>query len=263
MCKPTIVAVANQKGGVGKTAIASAISTFWAHDLDILLVDIDPQGSSSAVFLDKIGATIFDVLTGAASVEEAIVAALPQYPARLKILPSGQRLGELDCMLAGKLDRFHVVLDLVDKIRGFDIVVIDCPGAISVLTLAPLVAADFALLPASCEPMSFDAVDATVDTISTVRRRLNPGLQMLPLALTLYDSRNRLDVEVLGALKTRYAVFDSVVRRRVRIKEELAARHPCTSDDLKNLANEILERMYHEQKAIHAKAAKVRAQRNP
>jgi chromosome partitioning protein len=147
-----------------------------------------------------------------------------------------------------------VVQEIFDKLVDFDVVVIDCPGTMSLLTLAPLVAADFALVPTSCEPMAFDTISATIETIATVRRRLNPGLRRLPLALTLYDARNRLDAEVYAELKARHDVFNTAVRRRVRIKEELAARQPCTSEDLKNLATEVLEKTRHDQKAIRAEA---------
>lgn len=249
MTKPLVLAVCNQKGGVGKTSVAAATAQFWSRDLDVLLLDVDPQASASGIFLAEIGTTSFDVLTGAAPVDKAIVPVLSQYPPRLKVLPAGLRLAELDAMLVN-LDRFHCVQDLVDKIGSFDAIVIDCPGTMSLLTVAPLVAADFALIPTSAEPMAFDQVEAMKNTIATVRRRLNPGLHLLPLAVTLYDGRARLDAEVLSELRVRHDVFKAVVRRHVRIKEEFATRQPCTNEDLKNLANEILERIRHEEKAI-------------
>jgi chromosome partitioning protein len=263
MKKSTVVTVVNQKGGVGKTSIAAAVAQFWSVNLDVLLVDLDPQGSASSIFLDEIGTNAFDTLTGTVPVEKVIVSALPQYPPRLKIMPAGQSLSELGAMLAGKIDRFHVVQDVVGKLDDFDIIVIDCPGTLSLLTLAPLVAADFALLPTSAEPLSYDAIGATIDSISTVQRRLNPGLRLLPLVVTLYDTRNRLDAEVLAELKARHDVFDTVVHRRVRIKEQLAARQACTSADLKKLATEILERIRHEQKCIQAKAYQAGKPRQP
>jgi chromosome partitioning protein len=254
--KPFIIAVVNQKGGVGKTTIGAAVAQFWAETLDVVLVDWDPQASASQIFLEDIGNSVFDAIVKPVEVNHAIVPALSQYPPRLRILPASPRLTELDAMLAGNLDRFHCAQDLLKKVTGAQIIVCDCPGTMSLLTIAPLVAADFVLIPTSCEPMAFDQIDRMKETIAAVQRRLNPQLRILPLAATLFDTRTRLDHEVLAELRARHEVFITIVRRRIRIKEEFAARVACTSEDLRNLANEILERIYYGAQKIHTEPSK-------
>lgn len=249
----TIIAVCNQKGGVGKTSVAAALAQFLAKSKQVLFIDMDPQGSATGIFVDRSSNALFDALVGQVPGIKAISDILPQYPSTLKIMPSSVRLTELDAMLAGKLDRFHCVQDLLASIRGFDFVIIDCPGSTSILTLASMVAADFVLIPTSCEPMAYVQIDGMLDLVAAVQKRLNPVLKQLPLAVTLYDSRNRLDQEVLAELKSRYSALPTVVNRRVRIKEEFAAKLPCTDENLKNLSRDIHERIRCEQKKIRTK----------
>ncbi len=252
--KRTVIAVCNQKGGVGKTSVAVALAQYLAVKFRVLFIDIDPQGSATGILVDCSSNFLFDALMGQLPPIQAVGDTLLQYPASLKIMPSSARLSELDAMLAGKIDRFHCVQDLLITTLEYDFVIIDCPGSTNLLTLASMVAADFVVIPTSCEPMSFVQIGDMLDLVTAVQKRLNPLLKRLPLAITLFDGRNRLDREILAELQSKYIeVFPTVVRRRVRIKEEFAARIPCTDEDLKNLSKDIYERIQREQKKIRTK----------
>ena len=250
MKKPIVIVIANQKGGAGKTTIAAAISQFLTTHSSVVLIDIDPQGTASRIFLEVFNATVFDGLTGTLSLDQAIVSALPQFPRWLKIIPSSPKLRDIDAMFAGRIDRFHCFEDAIAKIQGIDFIIVDCPGTLNLLTIAPLVAADYSILPVSCDPMCFDQIDSMKQTIEAIKLRLNPKLFTLPLVVTLFDGRNRLDTEVLAEIKARHETFEPIIRRRVKLKEEFAAQQPCTSKDLRELTNNIFERISHEQKKI-------------
>ncbi|MCX6126365.1 MAG: ParA family protein, partial [Proteobacteria bacterium] len=217
----------------------------------VLFIDMDPQGSATGILVKHSSNALFDALMGQLPPIQAVTDTLAQYPASLRIMTSSARLSELDDMLAGKLDRFHCVQDILATTLEFDFFIIDCPGSSSLLTLASMVAADFVLIPTSCEPMSFVQLDDMLDLVSAVQKRLNPKLKLLPLAITLFDGRNRLDQEILAELRSKYSeLLPTVVHRRVRIKEEFAARLPCTNQDLKNLSKDIYERIRNEPKKI-------------
>jgi chromosome partitioning protein len=250
--RPIIVAVVGQKGGVGKTGIAAGISQFWTDFADILVIDMDPQCSLSRIFLEAFDLTVFEVLAGQIGIEQAIYSTLPQFSRWLKVVPSSSKLREMDAMLAGRLDRFHCVQDALSNVTNFDFIILDCPGNLGILSLASLVAADYALIPSATEPMSFDQVQIVETTIAAIKQRLNPKIVTLPLVLTLFDGRNRLDQEVVSELQSRYETFHTIVKRRVRIKEEFANRMPCTSDDLKAISQEIFERISSHEQKIHS-----------
>lgn len=257
--KKTVIAVCNQKGGVGKTSVAVALAQYLATKFQVLFIDMDPSGSATGILVDQkifsehLHRTLFDVLLGQLPPTQAVSNVLEQYPRNLKIMMSSARLSELDTMLAGKIDKFHCVQDLTVSLK-YDFVVIDCPGSTGILTLASMVAADFVLVPTSAEPMSYVQIDDMLALVTAVQKRLNPTLKMLPLAITLFDRRNRLDQEILVELRSKYGeLLPTVVHRRVHIKEEFAAQTPTTSEDLKNLSKDIYERIRREQKKIRTK----------
>ena len=250
--RKSTIAVCNHKGGVDKTTVAVALAQYLASKFRVLFIDMDPQGSATGIFVDGSSNALFDALMGQLSPVQAVTDVLAQYPASLQIMTSSPRLSELDAMLAGKIDKFHCVQDLMTSDLECEFVVIDCPGSTGVLTLESMVAADFVLIPTSCEPMSFVQIDDMLAIVTAVQKRLNPLLVRLPLAVTLFDSRNRLDQEILAELQSKYvAVFPTVVRRRARIKEEFAARIPCTNEDLKNLSNEVYEGISSRDSILH------------
>ncbi len=252
--KKAIVAICNHKGGVGKTTIAVALAQHLAAKQRVLLVDMDPQGSATGILVRQASDALFDALAGRLPALEAVSDTLEQYPSNLKIMPATPRLSDLDAMLAGKLDKFHCVQDIMIPALEYDFVIIDCPGSTSILTLASMVAADFVLVPTSAEPMSYVQIDDMLALVSAVQKRLNPTLKMLPLAITLFDRRNRLDQEILAELRSKYGdLLPTVVHRRVLIKEQLAAQTPSTAEDLKNLSKDIYERIRREQKKIRTK----------
>lgn len=249
------IAIANQKGGVGKTTSAINLGTaLAATDLRVLLIDLDPQGNASTglgIAHDKRERSSYDVLLGDVSVEEAVVAT--KVPG-LDVLPATVDLSGAEVELVGVEQRTHQ-LDhaLKNAERHWDVVLIDCPPSLGLLTMNAMVAADRLLVPLQCEFFALEGLSQLLSTVERVRARFNPGLAILGVALTMHDRRNRLteqvssDVrDVLGSV-----VFDTVIPRNVRLSEApshgmpaLIYDHRCSgSESYIALARELLRRL--------------------
>lgn len=240
--RPTIITLAKNKGGVGSTTLAHALASVWSQKFKILLWDLDPQATLTMAICDSTEAAGYDVLVGNKSIEQIIAPALPSYRSNLKIIPAGSLLAKLDIETASRFDRAHLVDDALSSLTSFDIVLIDTPPSQgSLLTVGPLTAADYAILPCTCDDASFQQVSSFQKTIDSIKKRLNPKLQWLPIVANAFDNRQTMDREVLKSLRDNYRVFNTVIPRRVSIKEEMANRVPCTNSEIHALANEILE----------------------
>lgn len=237
-----IITIAKHKGGLGASTLAWALASIWSNTHAVLAWDFDPQQTLSTALSTNGGPTAYDVLTKRCRPFEAIASAHNSYHENLKVICSSGLLAKLDAETLGSMDRLHLVEDAIREINNFDIVIIDTPPSEgSVLTLAPLVAAHFALLPCSTDDASFQQIERMKQTVSQVKRRLNPNLVELPLIATQYDQRLAMDRRVLAAMKAQYSTFNTIVPRRTAIREEMAACKPCTNPELIALAKEILE----------------------
>ncbi|MBQ6836144.1 MAG: ParA family protein [Clostridia bacterium] len=215
-----IIAVTNQKGGVGKTTSAVNISAGLAlMGRKVLLVDIDPQGNSSSGFGVEAAPnkSVYDVLMGNATVKEARV--------RTKwcdVLPTDNNLAGAEIELVATEGREYILKNALDKVRDeYDYIFIDCPPSLALLTLNALVACDTVLVPMQCEYYALEGLSQLTHTIRTVKRSMNKNIDFEGILLTMYDGRTNLTIQVAEEIKKFFGpkVYKTVIPRNVRLSE--------------------------------------------
>jgi chromosome partitioning protein len=251
---PRIIAVANQKGGVGKTTTAINLATaLAAADRRVLLLDLDPQGNASTglgIAYPARKVTSYDVLLGARRVAEAT---MPTAVPRLDIMPASVDLLGAELELVGEGRREYRLREALGAAPlAYDYVLIDCPPSLGLLTLNALVAADAVLVPLQCEFYALEGLSHLVRTIELVRRGLNPALELQGVVLTMFDKRNNLSDLVAADVRDHFGdkVYDTVIPRNVRISEAPSHGKPVLLYDFRcpgaqayvHLAGEVLRR---------------------
>ena len=252
-----IIALTNQKGGVGKTTTAINLGAALAETgRQVLLVDLDPQGSLSiglGINPHTLQRSVYDLLIprGEVSVDEVIMASNVDG---LDILPANIDLSAAEVQLVSEVAREQTLTRVLDKVKGrYDIILIDCAPSLGLLTINALTAADFVLIPLECEFFALRGVALLTDTIAKVQERLNSNLRVLGVAPTMFDHRTLHAREVLERVLDAFddQVFHTVIRRTIKFPETTVAGEPITTyasasggaQAYRSLAREVLARL--------------------
>ncbi len=251
-----IIAIANQKGGVGKTTTAINLAACLAEsNQKVLAVDTDPQGNmTSGLSLDKteLENSIYELLIGEASIEETVCRDV--YP-NLDILGSNVDVSAIEVELAGKENVHYILKEALENVRNlYDFIIIDCPPSLNLLTLNSMVAADSVIVPIQCEYFALEGLSQLMHTINLVQERLNPDLEIEGVVFTMYDARTNLSLQVVENVKDNLEqnIYKTIIPRNIRLAEAPSHGMPINMYDTKSvgaeqyrlLAEEVINKEY-------------------
>ena len=249
-----IIAVANQKGGVGKTTTTINLSACLAEkNKKVLTIDIDPQGNTtSGLGVDKNSAenTVYELLLDECALEDCIYDSVMDG---LKVIPSNINLSGAEIELISMDQKEYLLKNILDTIKeDYDFILIDCPPSLNLLTINSMVAADTVLVPIQCEYYALEGLSQLMHTIDLISERLNPNLEIEGVVFTMYDARTNLSTQVVQTVKENLdkKIYKTVIPRNVRLAEAPSYGMPINLYDSRSagaeayryLAEEVIER---------------------
>lgn len=218
-----IIAIANQKGGVGKTTTAINLSACLAESRQrVLAVDFDPQGNeTSGLGIEKSSSerTVYDLLVGECEIEECLITNVQE---NLDLLPSNVDLAGAEIELLEIENKETLLKTYLEKIKNhYDFIIIDCPPSLNLLTINALTAANTVLVPIQCEYYALEGLSQVLKTVNLVKKKLNPALEMEGVVFTMYDARTNLSLEVVESVKNNLNqnIYKTIIPRNVRLAE--------------------------------------------
>lgn len=249
-----IIAIANQKGGVGKTTTAINLSACLAEKgKKVLAIDMDPQGNMTSglgVDKDSVEKTVYDLIIGEAQIEEIICKEVLE---NLDVLPTNIDLSAAEIELIGIENKEYIIKNEVEKVKeNYDFIIIDCPPSLSMLTINAMTTADSVLVPIQCEYYALEGLSQLVHTIELVKERLNSNLEIEGVVFTMYDARTNLSLQVVENVKDNLNqnIYKTIIPRNIRLAEAPSYGMPINQYDPKSsgaesyrlLADEVIEK---------------------